>query len=109
MIPASVGRTLTVTLSGGDVEIRGLTVGEMRGVRDYRVNGVPLSSVESDARYIALATGDPIEHVTEWISQASAGDVMRLLAGIYDASGMSEGAQFPGAAAGDAVPAPAAE
>lgn len=100
-LPFSPPGTRTVKLSGGEVTVRGLTVGQVRTCRK-------LQGDASDHLAITMATGTPREEVAAWFDQAPAGDFARLIEAIWDASGLGEGAQFQGAApddAGDARPA----
>lgn len=97
-LPLSVVLTELVTLSGGTVEIRGLTIGEVRACRK-------LDPDPSDQLAISMATGLPLAEAKAWHEQALAGDLIHLIGRIFILSKMEDGAQFQGAAADDAGPA----
>ena len=79
---------VTVELSGGSVEIHGLTISQSR------IAG-KLDGEESIAAAISFATGTDKPEVIEWLESAPAGDVTTLLNAISDVSGLSRDAQFP--------------
>lgn len=94
-LPASVVATAPVELSGGSVQVRSLTIGEVRQCRK-------LDADASDILAISLATGATMAEATEWFAQALAGDLVRLMAAVFTASGMDEAATFPVPAGDDA-------
>lgn len=102
-LPASAQITGKVELSGGWVEIRGLSIAEVR-----RLSAMEGTADETDPHWIAAATGTPLAEVQEWFPTALAGDVKRLLGAIWNCSGLDDGARFPGGTTNDAgVHAPA--
>lgn len=80
--------TQKVELSGGEVEIHGLTL------EQSRVAGA-LEGTDRIVAGIAFATGTEKADVVEWLESAPAGDATRLINAIMVVSGLSEGAQFP--------------
>lgn len=88
MLPKGIITTRKVTLSGGEVEIRGLTI------EQSRIAG-KLDGTESIAAAISFATGTDKPDVIEWMESAPAGDVATLLNAISDVSGLTKDAQFP--------------
>lgn len=94
-LPFSSPATATVQLSGGEVAIRGLTIGQVRTCRK-------LQGDDADYLAISMATGVSREEVAAWFDQAPAGDFAKLIEAIWDASGLGEGAKFPRGAANDA-------
>lgn len=113
MLPQSKPKTHVVQLSGGPVEVRGLTIEEVRACRQLG------TTEEADAQWIHYATGNPVDHILLWIRggqdpdgatvvPASAGDVTLLLSAVWDASGMTEAARFQSRAVDDADHAPTA-
>lgn len=86
-LPKGRMSTHKVTLSGGEVEVRSLTIAQSR------IAG-KLDSDESMVAAISFATGTPKEEVVEWVADAPAGDVADLLNAIADVSGLTQGAQF---------------
>lgn len=94
-LPPSKVSTGTVELSGGVVEIRGLTFNEAREMRGERANAVA----------IAYATGCTEDEAQAWIDTALAGDFNELIEAVLKASRLDEGAQKserPGDVPGDA-------
>lgn len=85
-LPAGKLRTVTVELSGGTVEVRSLTLNESTAVGELADGKV--------AQAIAYATGEELEAVNAWLSNAPAGDATKLMNAITEVSGLSEGAQF---------------
>lgn len=81
--------TAKVALSGGEVEVHGLTIAQSR------IAG-KLDGDESIAAAISFATGTDKPDVLAWLAEAPAGDVTKLLNAITDVSGLSQGAQFQG-------------
>lgn len=79
--------TLKVELSGGSVEVRSLTIAQSRIAGN-------LDGEESIVAAIHYATGTDKSDVEEWVAEAPAGDVTKLLNAITDVSGLSQGAQF---------------
>lgn len=79
--------TVKVELSGGEQEVRGLTISQSRIAGN-------LDGEESIAAAICFATGTPKDEVVAWLAEAPAGDVTKLLNAISDVSGLSQGAQF---------------
>lgn len=77
----------TVVLSGGDVEVHGLTISQSR------IAG-KLDGEDSIASAISFATRTEKADVIDWLATAPAGDVTKLLNAITDVSGLSQGAQF---------------
>lgn len=77
-----------VELSGGPQEVHGLTIGQSRIAGN-------LDGEDSIAAAISFATGTDKAEVVEWLAEAPAGDVTKLLNAITDVSGLSAGAQFP--------------
>lgn len=87
MLPKGRLDRRTVTLSGGDVEVHGLTIGQSQ------IAG-KLDGEDSICAAISFATGNDKAEVVEWLKEAPAGDVTKLLNAITDVSGLSAGAQF---------------
>ena len=81
--------TRKVELSGGEVEIHGLTLAQSRIVGNLE------DGVERVVAAISFATGTDKREVEEWIETAPAGDATALLNAITEVSGLSQGAQFP--------------
>ena len=98
MIPKSVIAREKVELSGGSIEVRGLSVGEMETVRK-------LSGAAQNIRSIAFATGEDHVEVANWYhsDETTAADVGRLCDVIARLSGLDEGAKFPRRTNDDAV------
>lgn len=88
MLPKGRIDTRKVELSGGEVEVHGLTIAQSR------IAGT-LDGEDSIAAAISFATGTDKPEVLEWLTTAPAGDVTKLLNAITDISGLSQGAQFP--------------
>jgi hypothetical protein len=84
MLPQGVFPSRTVKVSGGDVQVRGLSYAEGQSVRG------------EDAVYImiATATSNTVDDVKAWCESVPAGDVMALTTAINELSGFAEGAQF---------------
>lgn len=87
-LPKGRINTRKVELSGGEVEVRGLTIGQSRIAGD-------LEGMDRIIAAITFATGTDKPEVQAWLEDAPAGDVGKLLDAIREASGLSEGAQFP--------------
>jgi hypothetical protein len=87
MLPRGKIDTRTVTLSGGDVEVHGLTI------EQSRIAGT-LDGTDSIAAAISFATRNDKAEVLEWLGSAPAGDVTKLLNAITAVSGLSAEAQF---------------
>lgn len=98
MIPKSHIPTEKVTLSGGEVEVRGLTVNEMEAVRK-------LSGAAQNILSIAYSTGFSHVEVRDWYhsDETSAADVGKLCDAIARLAGLGQDATFPGATRDDAV------
>lgn len=88
MLPKGRIDTRSVELSGGTVEIHGLTIAQSRMCGR-------MDNEEGYAAAISFATGTDKPDVVEWLATAPAGDVTKLLNAITDVSGLSQGAQFP--------------
>lgn len=88
MLPAGRIATAKVQLSGGEVEIHGLTLAQSR------IAG-KLEDVERIVCAVHFATSTPKTEVEAWLDACPAGDATKLLNAIMDVSGLSEGAQFP--------------
>lgn len=101
-LPFAPPETRTVQLSGGEVTVRGLTIGQVRKCR-------ALKGDDADHLAITMATGTPREEVAAWFEQAPAGDFAKLIEAIWDASGLGEDARFQGRATDDVRPARQAE
>lgn len=95
-LPRSAHVTGKVELSGGWVEVRGLTIDEVRSCMDVE------GKSESDIAWIAAATDQPVDEVRDWWATALAGDIKRLLGAIWETSGMGEDARFQNGTRGDA-------
>jgi hypothetical protein len=95
-LPKSAAVTGKVELSGGWVEVRGLSIDEVRACMDTE------GRTESDIAWIAAATDTPAEEVADWWKSALAGDIQRLLGAIMETSGMGEGARFRNRTGSDA-------
>ncbi len=81
MLPKSNVPTRTVTLSGGDVTVKGLTMAQVQ------------ASKGRNDMAVAFACGvDPTE-AKVWLEETVAGDVTVLLEAIMALSGLGEGAQ----------------
>lgn len=76
-----------VELSGGEVEVHGLTISQSRIAGN-------LEGEASIAAAISFATGTAKDEVDAWLDDAPAGDVTKLLNAITEVSGLSQGAQF---------------
>lgn len=87
-LPKGKISTRTVELSGGSVEIHGLTIGQSRIAGN-------MSGDDSIAAAVSFATGTPKDETLEWLAEAPAGDVKRLLDAIADVSGLTGAASFP--------------
>ena len=89
-LPASnvKARTRTVDLSGGAVEVHGLTLIQTRACRDANAD-------EADVLCIAWGTDQPPAEVRAWLTEADPEDARKLLAAVMELSGLIEGAQFP--------------
>lgn len=96
MIPASVTATAKVTLSGGYVEVRGLTIAEHETLQK-------LSGAAQNILAISYATGEPHEDIKVWYETASAADVKKITDEIGALSGLDTGATFPCRTDDDAV------
>jgi hypothetical protein len=98
VIPKSVIPRETVTLSGGTIDVRGLTVAEMETVRK-------LDGAAQNVLSIAYATGNDHDEVKAWYHSegTSAADVGRLATVIARLSGLDDDAQFPRRTGNDAV------
>lgn len=85
-LPKSNVSTEPVELSGGVVEIRGLSWEEVKSLKGPGTN----------AMTIAWATGNELADAEAWLSDPAtiAGDVTKLIEAIMAASGLDEGAQF---------------
>jgi tryptophanyl-tRNA synthetase len=90
--------TEQVSLSGGVVEVRGLTVAQMEAVKK-------LAGANQNILAIAFATGFEHDDVKAWYHSdaTSAADVGKLTDAIARVSGLDEGAQFPRSAGNDVV------
>lgn len=88
MLPKGRINTAKVELSGGEVEIHGLTLSQSRIAGE-------LEGVDRVIAAISFATREDKRDVEEWLETAPAGDATKLLNAITDVSGLSEGAQFP--------------
>jgi hypothetical protein len=87
MLPQGKISTAKVELSGGEVEIHSLTMGQ----------SIIAGKLEGTPRVIAcisFATGTDKRDVEEWLETAPAGDATKLLNAITDVSGLSAEAQF---------------
>ncbi len=87
-LPQGVLRTRKVELSGGEVEVRSLTLAQSR------IAG----ALEGEARVVAAISFSCAldkEDVKAWMDDAPAGDAIALLNAIMDVSGMTGAAQFP--------------
>lgn len=102
MIPRSNIPTEKVELSGGSVEVRGLTVNQMEAVRKLTGAGQNILS-------IAYSTGFPHDDVREWYhsDETSAADVGILCDAIARLAGLGQDATFPRPTGDDAVVEPA--
>lgn len=87
-LPKGRINTAKVELSGGEVEIRGLTLGQSRISAD-------LEGMDRVIAAIVFATGTDKPEVEEWLESVPASDATKLLDAIMNVSGLSEGAQFP--------------
>ena len=86
-LPKGKLTTRTVVLSGGEVEVHSLTIGQSR------IAG-RLDGEESIIAAISFATGTPKDEVAEWLESAPAGDAKALMDAISDVSGLTGAAQF---------------
>lgn len=86
-LPTGRLATRKVELSGGEVEVRALTLAQSR------IAG-QLEDVERIVCAVSFSTGTPKEDVEAWLESAPAGDATKILNAIMDVSGLSEGAQF---------------
>lgn len=78
--------TRTVELSGGAVEIRGLTLKESQAAGKAGEGMIELA--------IMYATGESLDDVKLWLDEAPAGDAKKLADAIADLSGLTGAAQF---------------
>lgn len=82
--------TRKVPIDGvGDVIVRGLTRGEVKGVND------DYPEAERENVLISLALVDPeltSEEVAEWLDGAPAGDSVAVMSAVAELSGLSDGA-----------------
>lgn len=97
-LPVSDAGSDKVTLSGGYVEIRGLTITEHEVLQK-------LDGAAQNILAISYATGEPQEDVKAWYATASAKDVKIITDAIGTLSGLDTGATFPGRTGDDAVAA----
>lgn len=89
MLPKGNLATRKVELSGGEVEVHGLSFGQSRIAGE-------LEGVERIIAAVSFATGTPKEEVEAWLESAPAGDASKLLDAIMDLSGLVQAeAQFP--------------
>lgn len=95
-LPKCAIPTCTVELSGGPVEVSGLTMGQARLMGGMK-------SETANVAAISWATNTDKADVEAWLEDTPAGDVRLLLAAITEASGLSEGARFPKRQGDDAV------
>lgn len=86
-LPRGSLKRTTVALSGGDVEVRGLTLAESDIVNKAE-------GTERVVRTISLATGTSPDDVRAWLEDCPAGDAIALLNAVLDASGLSGAARF---------------
>lgn len=70
----------------GDMEVRALTLGEVRKARK-------MDEMEADIAAVAWATGVLPGEVEAWMNRVPAGEAMRLVARVMEAAGLTEGAQ----------------
>lgn len=96
MIPASVARTQRVDLSGGYVEVRGLSIAEHEHLQ-------ALKGGKQNIQAIAYATGEAYADIESWYDTATAEDVKLITDAIGELSGLDSGARFPRGADDDAV------
>lgn len=85
------GRILTqkVELSGGEVEVRAMTLAQTRIAGE-------LEGMDRIVAALVFATGTDKPEVEEWLETAPAGDTQTLLDAIRIVSGLAvEEAQFP--------------
>lgn len=103
-LPKSTKRTERVQLSGGWVDVRGLTVDELDVVQK-------LPGRAGNIRSISFATDEDHDGVRDWYNDTatSGSDVVKLLAAIGRLSGLTEDAKFPAGTGDDAGPARPAE
>ena len=87
-LPKGRINTTKVELSGGEVEIHGLTLSQSRIAAD-------LDGMDRVVAAIAFSTGTDKPDVEEWLETVPASDATKLINAIMDVSGLSEGAQFP--------------
>lgn len=87
MLPKGRIDSRKVELSGGEVEVHGLTIAQSRIAGN-------LDGTDSIAAAISFATGTDKPDVVEWLESAPAGDVTKLLNAISEISGLTQGAQF---------------
>lgn len=89
MLPKGNLTTRKVELSGGEVEVHGLSFGQSRIAAD-------LEGAERIICALSFGTGTPKEDVEAWLETAPAGDAYKLLDAITDLSAMAQAeAQFP--------------
>lgn len=103
MLPKGKLSTQKVELSGGEVEIRSLTLSQSRvaGVmtgEDRIIAAIAFAIAEGIAdvsppeKVLESATADDVR---VWLETAPAGDATKLLNAITEVSGLSAEAQFP--------------
>lgn len=90
MLPEIKQRTETVPVAGELVTIRSLSVFEVRRLKD---NPDPQAA---DALCISLATGASEEEAQAWLESIPADDAVGLMAAIFQLTGLTEDARFPG-------------
>jgi hypothetical protein len=81
MLPKCNLPTETVTLSGGEVVVTGLTVDQVK-----------VSKGRNDVA-VSFACGVTQEEAKEWLGSVPAGDAAKLIEAIMRVSGLAEGAQ----------------
>ena len=93
-LPRTQGNSRVVKLSGGEVEVRGLSRAEALRMADHKAD---VQALEIDL--IATATGEPVKAVTEWYGETATQDVEALVTAVMELSGMTE-ASGKGSSAG---------
>lgn len=88
-LPRAAGRTETVTVAGEPVEVRALTLAEVRRIQ-------ACDDDLADATAIALGVGCTTEEATEWLADTPADVAAELMAAIFRLSGLDKEASKSG-------------
>lgn len=95
-LPLRPQPTAVLSLPGGDVTIRALSLVESRKVRAEVLENV------ADAKAIAWSTACTYDEAMDFVINAPGGDTLELVRAIFRISGLLEEARFPGTPGDDA-------